>query len=300
MKFLISCLFATAMLVFSFGCHPKLLRHTSINKESVDSRGNPMLLGQCKRESLAQKPFSDWFLKNYRDYAVDTAIAGAFGNALKGKHFIIFMGTWCGDSKREVPRMFKLFDYCGVKSSQVDLVMLDNRDSVYKQSPDHDEVGFNIHRVPDLIVYDKNVELGRIVESPVVSIEKDLAAIINYEQYTPHYQAVSYLIRLFNEKGNDDLISGLDQITKQVKPLVSGAGELNTYGFVLMAAKQMDKAKIAFELNTRLYPEDANVFDSFGEYYLKVNDKRHAKENYQRVLRLQPDNANAKKMMLDL
>ncbi len=26
------------------------------------------------------------------------------------------MGTWCGDSRREVPRMYKILDYCQVKA----------------------------------------------------------------------------------------------------------------------------------------------------------------------------------------
>jgi len=297
MKFLLSYFIGIIFIVSDFGCQPKLFPHTAFNKESTDSRGNLMLLGQCKRERLQQKPFSDWFIKNYNDYVVDSSTADKLRPMMQGKHFVIFMGTWCGDSKREVPRMFKIFDYCGIKSSQVDLIMLDNRDSAYKQSPDHEERGFNIHRVPDLIVFNDKKEIKRVVESPVVSIEKDLYAIINGDMYTPNYKAISFLIGLLNNKSSRDLENDLPALTNQIKPLVSGPAELNTYGYVLMAAKQMDKAKCIFDLNTRLYPDDANVFDSFGEYYFKIGDKVHAKENYQKVLQLKPDNENAKKML---
>ena len=55
--------------------------------------------------------------------------------------------------------------------------MLSNQDSVYKQSPAHEERGLEIHRVPDLDSIEKGREIGRIVESPVLSLERDLLAI---------------------------------------------------------------------------------------------------------------------------
>ncbi len=153
------------------GCFLSCNKKIYLNRESTDSHGNPMLLGVCTREKLQQKPYGDWFNKNYTDYRIDTAVAEKLRTALSGKSFRIFMGTWCGDSKREVPRICKLFDYCGVSQAQVQFIMVDNHDSVYKQSPGHEERGLNIHRVPDLLVFEHGRELGRIVESPVLQIE---------------------------------------------------------------------------------------------------------------------------------
>ena len=162
--YIISIIFVAAIC----SCHPKLYPHSSLNMESKDANGKPMLLGRCTKKRLEQPPFNVWFTKNYNDYSVDSATAGEMKLKLQQKHFMIFMGTWCGDSRREVPRMFKILDYCGVKSSRIELIMLNDFDSVYKQSPNHEERGMNIHRVPDLIVFDNKKEIGRIVESPVV------------------------------------------------------------------------------------------------------------------------------------
>ena len=277
-----------------------MFNHTSFNKEITDANGKLMLLGQCRRERLQEKPYDDWFVKNYDEYKIDSATAGKLKLSLRGKHFVIFMGTWCGDSRREVPRMYKILDYCGIKSSQVDLIMLDSRDSLYKQSPDHEERGFNIHRVPDLIVFNQKKELGRIVESPVQSLEKDLNAIAESKDYSPNYRAVSYLIKLFTSENSREVEMHLPELSEQLKALTVGVWELNTYGYVLMAAKQMDRAKIVFDLNTRIYPVDARVYDSFGEYYFRTGDKEHAKENYRKVLQLKPENENAKKMLSQL
>jgi tetratricopeptide (TPR) repeat protein len=295
MKFLSSNIIAI-IIIASVGCQPKLFNHTSLNHESTDSRGNVMLLGQCTRQRLQQAPFNEWFTKNYNDYSVDTATAEKIKSKLRGKHLVIFMGTWCGDSRREVPRIFKILDYCGVKSTKIDLIMLDNHDSVYKQSPAHEERGLNIHRVPDLLVFEKRNELGRIVESPVVSLEKDLLAIANGDAYTPNYKAVVFLVNSFKQNNIDEIENNLPALSNQLKPLASGSSELNTYGYVLMAGGEMKKAGIVFKLNTLLYPDNANAFDSFGEYYFKTGNKILAKENYQKALQLQPDNENAKKM----
>jgi len=259
-----------------------------------------MLLGKCTRKKIEEKPYGEWFNKNYMDYRVDSIVAGKLKGKLVGKNFMIFMGTWCGDSKREVPRMFKLLDYCGIKQDRIQLIMLNSYDSVYKQSPTHEERGLNIHRVPDLLVFEGKKEIGRIVESPVNSIEKDLSAILNEEKYEPNYQIVSFLIILFKEKSLEDIHTNLPSTALSLKTLMSNIAELRSYGHVLMTANEFDKAAIAFKLNALLYPDNPAVYDNLGEYYLKTGNKILAKENYQKSLQLQPENENAKKMLEQL
>lgn len=158
------------------------------NRELVDAKGNLLLVGQCTRERLQQAPFDTWFTPNYNGYAVDTAFANQVKPLLQKKQLLLFMGTWCGDSRREVPRIYKLLDHCGIRPSQLQLVNVDYRDSVYKQSPTHEERGRDLRRVPTLIILEQQQETGRIVESPLQSWEKDLLAILKGEKYIPRYQ----------------------------------------------------------------------------------------------------------------
>jgi tetratricopeptide (TPR) repeat protein len=300
MKYLSSYIIVVFIISTICSCHSKMYYHSSLNKESTDANGNLMLLGRCTEERLQQAPFNSWFVKNYNDYSVDTITAEKMKSALQHKQFKIFMGTWCGDSRREVPRMFKILNYCGVQSSRIELIMLDDRESVYKQSPDHEERGMNIHRVPDFIVFGAKKEMGRIVESPIISLEKDLDKITNGEGYSPNYQAVSFLIDFFRKNNPANIGSGYSDLENKLKPLASASSELNTYGYVLMAAGEVQKAGIVFKLNTQLYPDKSNVFDSLGEYYFKTGNRSLAKENYQKVLQMEPDNKNAKKMIAQL
>ena len=81
----------------------------------------------------------------------------------------------------------KLLDDLHVKPSYITIITLGNRDTLYKQSPQHEERGKAIYRVPHLNIYKNGKETGRITETPVVTWEKDMLAIISGRQYVPKY-----------------------------------------------------------------------------------------------------------------
>ena len=292
MKFI--CIAAMALLLHS--CTRKIVS----SGQSPTTTPYAQLLGVHPKKDLQQSPFNEWFDKNYAAYLVDSFTAKQLRPLLKNKKLEIFMGTWCGDSKREVPRMLKILDYAGVRPSQVNMIMVDNHDSTYKQSPSHEEKGKFIHRVPCLIVYDKNKEMNRIVEFPVVSLEKDLLSIVQSAPYQPNYRAAAYLSQLLKEKNIRDLAADSTALATTLKPLVRNSAELNSLGYVWMAAGEMDRALLAFELNALLFPDNANVYDSLGEIHLKLNNRAAAKSYYTKVLELQPGNTNAVKMLAAL
>ncbi len=289
---------ALATTIFLYACSAKLNNSSNANGYlSSDKYGKPMLIGECSRAELVKAPFSEWFVKNYNSYAVNDSISTQVKLMLEKKKVVVYLGTWCGDSKREVPRMLKVLDACDLKKSQVKLIMLDNKDSTYKQSPGHEEKGLNIHRVPTFIIYENEKELGRIVESPVKSLEKDLFAILNKENYRPQYKAVSLMDSLFAVKQVFEIDQAIHETAALLKPVIKHAAELNTYGYVLMAAGNPDKAQLVFKINILLYPGNANLHDSLGEFYFKTGYFSLAKEQYEKVLEIDPKNEPAKKML---
>lgn len=242
---------------------------TTYNIEATDKNGNLFLLGKSTRQRLQQAPFESWFNSNYDTYAIDSATANQVRSLLKGKRFVIFMGTWCGDSRREVPRIYKLLDYCGIPPSQIELVNVDFHDTAYKQSPTHEERGLDIHRVPDLLIYEKDKEIGRVVESPVNSWEKDLLQILQGQAYTPGYKAVPHLAAQFKSTGIKDLETKMQQLTDELRPLVQNRGELQSYGNIHMSLKEPEKALLIFRLNCLLFPNDPAVWTSLTDASLK-------------------------------
>ena len=290
------CLAATALLCYS--CQRKTVASVPLNLQThTDTQGNQMLLGLHKKEDLQQSPYKEWFDRNYSDYKIDSSSVSLLMPLIKNKQFEIFMGTWCGDSRREVPRMYKILEYAGVKPAQIKLVMVDDHNSTYKQSPGHEEKAKLIHRVPDLIVYEHKKEMNRIVEYPVVSLEKDLLVIMKEGSYQPNYKAAAYLLKLFKEKSAAGMSGDTVQLTEKLKHLVQNSAELNSLGYVWMAANENDKALFVLQLNAALYPNDANVYDSLAEINMKLNKKEDAGKYYRKVLELQPANENAAKML---
>lgn len=75
---------------------------------------------------------------------------------------------------------------------------------------------------------------------------------------------------------------------------------INHQGYQLLHAKMYKKAIAIFLINTLLYPEVGDVFDSLGEAYLANGDKSLALENYKKALKLDPGNENAAKIVKSL
>ena len=107
---------------------------------------------------------------------------------LDGVRIKIFMGTWCSDSQREIPRFFKLLDALKYPTDKVTLIAVDRQ----KTTPENFEKGLNIERVPTFVFYrdasdaDTN-ELGRIVEYPMESLQDDMIKILSGVPYRHAY-----------------------------------------------------------------------------------------------------------------
>jgi tetratricopeptide (TPR) repeat protein len=72
---------------------------------------------------------------------------------------------------------------------------------------------------------------------------------------------------------------------------------INMEGYRLMWRDELDKAIKVFELNTQLYPEGFNTWDSLAEACMKKGDTEKAVKYYYKSLELNPKNENAKKMI---
>jgi len=134
---------------------------------------NAMLLGEFGKENLLELPYAEWYNKEQQAYVVDVKTLESIKNK-KDLSFIIIMGTWCSDSKREVPRFLKILEEMKISSNAIHLIGV-NRD---KKTLHGDVSVFAIKRIPTIIIRRKNKEIGRIVEIPKETLEKDLSKIL--------------------------------------------------------------------------------------------------------------------------
>ena len=162
-----------------------------IKDEITLENGSKFLLGQITQEDLKKEPYLNWYQDNYSKYQINNESVDSFAEALKQHNVLLFMGTWCGDSKREVPKMVKILNEADFPKEQLKIVAVDRRKEFYKKSPNGEEWGLDIRRVPTLIFLKNGKEVNRIVESPISSLEEDFSSILNGDQYTPNYSMVN-------------------------------------------------------------------------------------------------------------
>ncbi len=157
------------------------------NKEQINDtvayEESVMLLGKANRKGFQMDAFKDWFNTGYANYEVDSETVEKLKPLLKDITITVFMGTWCEDSQRETPHFYKIIDETGFDESKLTLITV----SEEKTTPQGFEKGKNITNVPTIIFYKNDKELGRIVEYPIESLEKDMFAILSGNEYKHAY-----------------------------------------------------------------------------------------------------------------
>ncbi len=158
-----------------------------INQEIKTEKGLQFLVGPITLEKLQSEPYKDWFKSSYENYTVDESLIKMMKKSLEKYKIKLFLGTWCGDSKREIPRILKILKESKFPMKNLEIIALDRRRGFYKKSPSGEEKGLNIIKVPTLIFFKNNKEVNRIVESPIASLEEDMLAILSGKTYIPNY-----------------------------------------------------------------------------------------------------------------
>ena len=75
---------------------------------------------------------------------------------------------------------------------------------------------------------------------------------------------------------------------------------LNSFAYELLNSKKESDALEVFILNTQLYPNGYNTFDSLGECLLRLGKRKEGLEAYKRSLELNPKNDNGKEALAKL
>ena len=81
---------------------------------------------------------------------------------------------------------------------------------------------------------------------------------------------------------------------------MSWENQLNSLGYQLLSAKKVEDAVEVLKLNVRLHPESWNVYDSLGEAYATGGQKELAIQNYEKSLKLNPNNELGKASLAKL
>jgi thiol-disulfide isomerase/thioredoxin len=163
-----------ALLLFVAGlasCGPK----TAPALPGVAPAATPApLLGHITRAQL--RAYEPWALFWEQAYVPDPNAVASIKKDAKGLNILLVMGTWCPDSKRELPRYFATADAAGIGNSKLRMIGVDRT----KKDPEGLTDKWNITRVPTFIFLRSGKEIGRFVEhTPADStFEAEMARIL--------------------------------------------------------------------------------------------------------------------------
>jgi thiol-disulfide isomerase/thioredoxin len=259
------------------------------NQEIRIEGEDPLLLGKVNKEALLQESYP-WFATNFETYEPTSEISEKIKKTLSEYTITAFFGTWCGDSKLELPRFYKVLEAAHFPLDRLTVVGVAREKENYKQSPGGEEEGLNIHRVPTFIFYKDGKEVNRIVEHPIVSFEDDILKILRNDSYVPNYQSVKIVNDALLNMGSEKFQKRAKKLLPKLKKEAKSYGELNTFSSVLFYSERKEEAIAVAKLNILLFPEEARTYESLANKLFQINKKDEALSNYERSLALDPKN----------
>jgi len=171
----------TLIFVFLSVCTLAGLNAQELNRvirdESIDK---DVLYGLCDIDGLKGDVFGEAFRSEYQSYEPqsDVLLRLRLIQDIDELEVIIVFGSWCGDSKREVPRFVKLAEQIGIQEPQIKMYAT-NRD---KKCGEAIIDSLLTELVPTFYICRGGKLIGSIVEFPINSLEEDLLAILLKEE----------------------------------------------------------------------------------------------------------------------
>jgi CubicO group peptidase (beta-lactamase class C family) len=118
-----------------------------------------------------------------------------------------------------------------------------------------------------------------------------------YNPDIPASDPVTILRIQLKKRGFDKAMEIVDEQKKKDASFQPSENDLNEWAYRMMRNEQNKEALEIFKLNTLLYPESWNVYDSYGEVFLKIGQKEEAIKMYRKSIELNPKNEGGKKVL---
>ena len=142
---------------------------------SRETDGTKIIKGFISKKDLSSDKDFGWFAENQNGYTPNDAALKASTQNKDSVNYLVFGGTWCGDTKHILPKFLSLLDAAGVSQDRLTMLGVDRS----KKTIQHLSEAFNITNVPTIIVLKNGREVGRVVEYGKSGMfDKDLAEIL--------------------------------------------------------------------------------------------------------------------------
>ena len=139
-----------------------------------EKNGEPLILGYCPASMMNDSVFNNTWTTEYNSYQPDYETIDSLEGKLENVTIKIVFRSTCSDSREQLPRLFKILNKLNYDVNSITLIGVNRK----KQGLSNETEGLEIELVPTIIFYKEGNEIGRIVETPVESMEKDLLKIL--------------------------------------------------------------------------------------------------------------------------
>lgn len=134
------------------------------------------------------------------------------------------------------------------------------------------------------VAVDMSYEQYRTNQDPV------LDAVYSFTGSNFVRNPIGHLEQLFNESKLDQVKSEAARMVKDsAYKFINFEKELNSRGYELLIRNQFQPALFVLQMNSELFPQSANAWDSLGEAYWKSEQKDKAIECYNKAINLDPN-----------
>ena len=266
----------------------------------INQRGEVHLCGPFDINELEEDSlYASWYNKRYDEFKLDDTTY-SWSSELNDVEVDIYMGTWCGDSKKWVPSFLKAWDQLGLDRKKLSYTALYDTDERYKQGPNGEEKGLQIHRVPTFIFKRDGKEIARIVETPQNDLLTDIGQIALGLPSKPNYKAANYLMNLLEEKSVEEIRADLNTYFYKTLDHLGKSSELNTLGNVLLRSDRIEEAVLVFEFNSYFFRYDPYILGSYAKGLAVQGETKKAKEFCERALKINPENKWVRRLYEEL
>jgi thiol-disulfide isomerase/thioredoxin len=140
-----------------------------------EKNGEPLILGYCPVTAMNDSVFNGAWSEEYKNYKPYSIVIDSLKGELDSVTIKIVFRSTCSDSREQLPRFFKILEELNYPKEKLTLIGVSRE----KKGLSNEAEGLDIEFVPTFIFYKDGKEIGRIVETPAESLEKDLLKIIS-------------------------------------------------------------------------------------------------------------------------
>lgn len=162
--------------VFLGATLPVMACSDTIAVRPAKDSGLPELVGILSPQAIVGK-LPRWRTA-HKQASPDPEMSKKLASVGHGADVGVYLGTWCTDSRREVPRLWRALEIAGENHFVVRYVGMDRQ----RHTPAGLPAGLELDFVPTIVVTRNGRELGRIVESAPRGIETELFALLSGER----------------------------------------------------------------------------------------------------------------------